>query len=177
MHRKKEIIIIILIILTTIFLAFLPKILENKKVEIEKEDKKNTILVTIEGEIKESSISLTCPNGVSFGYILSKIEIYLNDYSIISESLTKRYYEDTVIIIESSDKNCYQEEDIDLENKISLSKATLDELVKLYGIGEKRAITLIEYRETHTLDSWEKIRSLLGVSDAVIESIKEKAVL
>ena len=107
MHRKKEIIIIVLVILLTIALAFLPMIINNtKSTPIEAlETTKNpkTIRIKVTGELKVEEITIKIPYGYSYGYIISKIKLYLNDYSIIDEDKTKRYYEDTEIIILSSD--------------------------------------------------------------------------
>jgi hypothetical protein len=181
MYRKKEIISIISIILITLILAFLPTLLSKTKVKMEdvdEETKTSTIIISIDGEVTRDDLSIEVPYGASYGYILSKIKIYLNSYSIIDSDLTKQYYESQTITIASSDIDCYTNEEIYVDStKISLSTASYDELISLYGIGQKRAETLIEYRESHTLDSWETIRSLLGVSNEVIENIQEKAVL
>lgn len=177
--RKKEIIIIILIIITTIILAVLPNVINKNKIEKKEETKKeNYILITIEGEITKSDLVLKVPNGTSYGFILTKIDSYLNQYSITEENLTKRYYEDTTIVIESLDIGAY-DTNIKEDNalKICLSTASIDELMTLYGIGEKRAKSLIEYRQRHKLESFEEIKILLGVSNEVIEAIKEKAFL
>lgn len=184
MYKKKEIIIIILIILVTITLAFLPSMINNTKVEVKEEETKtqNRINIVIDGEIKENEIKLNVPYGASYGYIISKIEIYLNDYSKLDDSLTKRYYEDSKITIESKDNNRFNfnssnEEVITDSSKISISTASKDELMSLYGIGEKRAESIIEYREKNKIDSWESLRGLIGVSNEILQAIKEKAVL
>ena len=49
--------------------------------------------------------------------------------------------------------------------------------MSLYGIGDKRSDAIIEYREKKKIESWDELKSLIGVSDEVIKAIKEKAVL
>lgn len=179
MHKKKEIIIIILILLFTILLAFIPTIITNMNTNVEdlkkEESRANTIEIIIDGEIKEDEIKLIVPYGASYGYIISKINNYLNPYSVIDKDLTKRYYIDSKITIESSDIKT-----IDIivdKDKININTATKEELMALYGIGDKRSDTIINYRKEHTIESFEELKTLIGVSNEVIEAIKEKAVL
>ena len=179
MRRKKELIIIILIVVVTIFLAFMPMILSKKNesdVENIVEEEKTTINITIKGELKVDELKLKIPYGYSYGYIINKIELYLNKYSVISDDRTKRYYEDTVIIIESNDTN-NTKSIIDNTGKININTALEDELVTLYGIGDKRAKAIIEYRKNKKIETFTELKELLGVSNEVIENIKEKAFL
>ncbi len=181
MYKKKEIIIISAIISLTIFLGFLPMIIsscDNKKEEIvEKEEKKDYLSITIKGELNVDKVNLEIPYGYSYGYIISKIRPYLNQYSIIDKELTKRYYEDSIIIIYSSDINNEIVEEIEVSNLININESDKDDLTKLYGIGTKRADAIIEYREKKKIESFTELKELLGVSDEVISAIKEKAIL
>ncbi len=179
MRRKKELIIIILIVVVTIFLAFMPMILSKKNEnedDIIKEEEKLTINITIKGELKVDELKIKIPYGYSYGYIINKIELYLNKYSVISNDRTKRYYEDSVIIIESNDTN-NTKSIIDNTGKININTALEDELVTLYGIGDKRAKAIIEYRKIKKIETFTELKELLGVSNEVIENIKEKAFL
>ena len=182
MYKKKEIIIIILIIVFTIILAFIPSIIKriNTNIDENKTEKPiitNTINIHITGEIKAEEIELVIPYGASYGFIISKIDGYLNPYSVIDNDLTKRYYSDTTIIIESTDiKNNYEIIDSG-SNLININEATKAELITLYGIGEKRSETIINYRNKKKIESWDELKQLLGVSDEIIKAIKEKAVL
>ena len=179
MHRKKEIIIIVLVILATVTLAFLPMIINSTKsdnTEITETTKNpKTIKIKVTGELKVDEITIKIPYGYSYGYIISKIKLYLNDYSIIDNDKTKRYYEDTEIVIQSSDIK--SEPEIDLSDFISINTASASELTTLYGIGDKRAILIIEYRKNKKIESFEELREIIGVSDEVIKRIKEKAIL
>ena len=104
MYKKKEIIIISAIIGLTVFLGFLPMIIsscDNKKDDeiVEKEERNDYLSIIIKGELNVDKVNLEIPYGYSYGYIISKIKPYLNQYSIIDKELTKRYYEDSIIII------------------------------------------------------------------------------
>ena len=181
MKRKKEIIVIILIIISTLILAFLPMLINNLKKEEENiiESKApSTINIKITGELKVDELNIKIPYGYSYGYIINKIELYLNDYSIIDNNKTKRYYEDSVIIIESSDIKINDDDINNIDsNKININLASIDQLTSLYGIGEKRANAIIEYRKNKKIESFTELKELLGVSDEIINHIKEKAVL
>ncbi len=177
--KKKEIFAIIIIVGLTIFLAFLPTIINsnNKKDDdvILKEEKQNILNIKITGELKIEEINLKIPYGYTYGYIIQKIDPYLNEYSIVSDDLKKRYYSDETIIIESKDIN--NEVVIDTLNKININKASSEELISLYGIGEKRAQAIIDYRKNKKIETFSELKELLGVSDEVINNIKDKAIL
>ena len=172
MYKKKEIIIIVIIILITIFLAFLPKIINNKKENIDI-DNNNYIEVEVTGELKVSSIKIIVPKGVSYLYIISRIQIYLNEYSIIDD-IDTRYFIDTKIKIESYDFKENIDSNID---KININEADLKDLVTLPGIGKKRAEAIISYREKDKIKSFDELKKIIGVSDEIITNIKEKAIL
>ena len=182
MYKKKEYLIILLIIGLTVFLGFLPMIIssnESKEDEIvEKEDERKDILkITIKGELNVDYVNLEIPYGFSYGYIISKLKPFLNQYSIVEKELTKRYYDDTTIIIKSSDIDNEIEEEIIDVNYININLDSKDMLTKLYGIGSKRADAIIEYRENKKIESFQELKELIGVSDEVISTIKEKAIL
>ncbi len=182
MYKKKEIIIISAIIGLTVFLGFLPMIIsscDNKKDDeiVEKEERNDYLSIIIKGELNVDKVNLEIPYGYSYGYIISKIKPYLNQYSIIDKELTKRYYEDSIIIIYSSDINNEIVEEIDNSNLVNINESPKDDLTKLFGIGTKRADAIIEYREKKKIESFTELKELLGVSDEVISAIKEKAIL
>ena len=179
MYKKKEIIIIILIITLTVFLALMPSLISSchKDEIIEKEEIKEEFLnIKIEGELTEDNLEIKIPYGFSYGYIISKIEPYLNDYSIIDSDYTKRYYESTTIIIKSSDNN-NESYNGSYDNKININTASKDELMSIKGIGDKRASLIIEYRDINKITSYSELQSLIGVSNEIIEIIKEKTII
>ena len=193
MRTKKEIILISIIGVIVIALIILPIIINNspkpKKDDIVTTNSDNSVQILVYGEItyKEPSsispdditneIKLTAIKGISYGEIINQISAYLTDYSIVDDELTKRYFESSKIYIKSSYISQVEEVDDNI-GKININLATIDELSTLYGIGIKRAERIIDYINVNgKIDSFEKLKSLIGVSDEVIELIKEKAFL
>ena len=58
--------------------------------------------------------------------------------------------------------------------KISLNNASLDELMTLNGIGEKKAQAIIEYRKKHSFKSIEEILEVDGIGTVTYEKIKDR---
>ena len=189
MRRKKEILFIILILVITLVLVLLPFFINHKEKEVTKTTTNSqTITIKIVGEINYyenefddtsiiNEISLIMPKGVSMGDINRVIKIYYTKYSIPPINYQTRYFKDTTITINSSYIN--KEEDIDIvdSTKVNINTATIKELKTLYGIGDVRAEILIEYRETKKIESYQELKAILGVSDEIIEIIKESSVL
>lgn len=60
-----------------------------------------------------------------------------------------------------------------LNKKININKASLEELMNLDGIGEAKAKSIIEYRNTKGLfKSLEELKNISGISDKIYEKIK-----
>lgn len=60
----------------------------------------------------------------------------------------------------------------EVSNKISLNKATLEELMTLKGIGESKAKSIIEYREKTPFKSIDELLNVKGIGKAMFEKIK-----
>lgn len=178
MHKKKEIIIVALIVITTIILSSLP-LIRCSKPDVSHTKESMFINITIKGEIiaedDGDTMTILVKKGSSYQEIINLIEIHLTKYSILSSDITKRYFIDSTISISSSyiPKTIIENND----NKININTAEYDQLVKLYGVKAKRANSIIEYRKNKKIESFEELKKLIGVSDEVIEYIKEKAFL
>jgi len=82
--------------------------------------------------------------------------------SEISEEIQKKES-----VIESEPKTSEQ------PGKISLNKATLEELMTLDGIGESKAKSIIEYRNTNNgFQNIEELKNVSGIGDALYEKVK-----
>lgn len=63
-------------------------------------------------------------------------------------------------------------------SKISINKATIDELQKLDGIGESKAKTIVDYREKNgPFERIEDIMNVSGIGSALYEKIKDRLIL
>ena len=60
----------------------------------------------------------------------------------------------------------------EVSDKISLNKATLEELMTLKGIGESKAKSIIEYREKTPFKSIGELLNVEGIGKAMFEKIK-----
>lgn len=169
LYRKKEITIIcIIIVFSVIYFILVSNNTDNKKVT-----SNSFVNVKIEGEVKKEII-LTIPKGYTYGYVINKAQIYFNEYSYYDCNLYDQIVQDTTITIMTTDaNNNYNPESI----KISINNGTFDELITIYGIGEKRANKIIEYRKTNKIETYNELQQLLGVSNEVMAKIKSQAVL
>lgn len=200
MTRKKEIIIVTVIIIVTIILAVIPSILSstnnNSKVEettSQTSSTSNTISIKLMGELNvpidsdidigsyTNNITLDFNIGISYREISDIVySSYRTKYTIIDTTLSKRYFSDTTIVFESSYKEVLDDEIITTTvdpNLICINTAEKDLLKTIYGIGEARANLIISYRELNYISTFDELKSLLGVSDEIIEHIKRQAIL
>ena len=177
MIQKKEKIIILIILVLTAILSFYPSLKElfSKQETIEEIPKSNYVTITITGEILVDKYTITLPYGSSYGNIIKHLKNVTNDYSIIESYTSICFTEDTTIVIKSTDIS--NEKEINTISKININTASKEELINIYGIGEKRADKIISYRQTKKIKSFEELKSLIGVSNEIIEKIKQQAVL
>lgn len=57
--------------------------------------------------------------------------------------------------------------------KVSINTASKEELMTLTGIGESKAIAIIEYRSNKKFETIEEIKEVSGIGDALFEKIKD----
>lgn len=61
-----------------------------------------------------------------------------------------------------------------ISGKVSLNTATLEDLMTLPGIGEAKALAIIQYREeVGAFQSIEELKEVSGIGDAIFDQIKE----
>ncbi len=71
-------------------------------------------------------------------------------------------------------EKCIDEKDDDEVDKlININTASVDELIKLQGIGEARAKDIIKYREDNPFVTIEDIKNVSGIGDASYNNIKD----
>ena len=97
------------------------------------------------------------------------------------EELTKgsiiKYVENECVCPKLINDSCVTlnpDDDIIIESKkISLNNASKEELMTLSGIGESKALAIIEYRKTHRFTTIEEIMNVKGIGNSIYEKIKD----
>lgn len=72
-----------------------------------------------------------------------------------------------------SNSACIDTSDSKIDGKVNINTATLEELMTLTGIGESKALSIIEYREKTPFTSIEDIKNVSGIGDSAFEKIKD----
>lgn len=111
-----------------------------------------------------------------------KIEVKVNDYEYsVPVGTTYKELKDEYKLDDSSnvadDVVLYDNQEVlvdDASEKISINKATYEELITLPGIGPKTAEKIIEYRNTYE-PFWtlEDIKNVKGIGDKKYAKLKE----
>lgn len=94
-----------------------------------------------------------------------------------TKELEKKVIDNCIQKDENALKNdaCIEQDTIVTTNtKVSINKATLEELMTLTGIGEAKAKDIIKYREEHgDFKSIEDLKNVNGIGDSIFDKIKE----
>lgn len=61
----------------------------------------------------------------------------------------------------------------EMDDKVNINTANLDQLMTLPGIGEVKAKAIIEYREKNIFKTIEDIKNVSGIGDSAYEKIKD----
>ena len=171
MYKKKELIYLAFIVI--IFFIFGYFINKN---DIDKELKeiKNTIVVTIDGEIARNT-TIELQNPITYGSLFLRIKSLFNDYSDLSNfDLYKTIDTSTNIHIPTLDKNNHYDSKV----FININTATKQELMSLPQIGEKRSEKIMEYiKNNGKFKTWDDFFKIVSVKDEYKNAIKKQAIL
>ncbi|MGN0993120.1 MAG: helix-hairpin-helix domain-containing protein [Bacilli bacterium] len=134
------------------------KITDEMVIVIYSETEINNYLTTKE---KEKILEEKCKNDIIVNDSCVEVSSDKKNSSTSSDSDSNKTSED------SSSSN-------DDKNKlVSLNSASKEELMTLSGIGESKALAIIEYRNKKKFETIEEIKEVSGIGDALFEKIKD----
>lgn len=100
-------------------------------------------------------------------YIYSNEEIKNNENNLSCDTKCKTEVIEVNNCIQNTEKN-------NDTSKININTATIDELLKISGIGESKAKNIIEYREKNgDFKNIEDIKNINGIGDSLFNKIKD----
>lgn len=157
---------------------------ESKNIE-EKEDEKKNIRVDVKGAVMNEGVYEMDEGSC----VLDAIRLAggLNDDADTSLiNLSKQVVDQMMIVIPTLEEvqsgNGFVSEEHNIDNTIldsssdlvSINHASLAELQTLPGIGEKKALDIISYREENGgFQSLEDLKNVKGIGDRTFENLKE----
>lgn len=99
---------------------------------------------------------------------------YTVNYKEITEKRSEMVSEESV----SQNSAVYNHEDENIPYLININKADEYELTALEGIGDKKAQSIVEYREEHgSFKSKDELLNVKGIGEAILDDIEDKITL
>ena len=138
---------------------------QNHQEEINNDELVYEIVVEIKGEVKNPAI-YTLPENTRISDLVSIAGGFTSYADTLNINLATKL-EDGMIIIINKNEN--------LDARVNINKASLEELMTLDGIGEAKAKAIIEYRNANGLfKTIEEIKNVSGITDKIFKNIKDK---
>ena len=168
---------------------------EIKKKPVKKEEEKE-IMVDVKGEVNTSGI-FTLKEGSRVIDAINLAGGLKKNANTSNINLSQKLKSEMVIYIYSNDdikknegnmscdtkckteiievNNCIEtNENKNKDEKININTASLEDLLKISGIGESKAKNIIEYRETNgQFKNIEEIKNINGIGDSLFNKIKD----
>ena len=150
---------------------------------IDLEDKNNTIIVEIKGEVLNPDVYELSEGSI----IKDLIDMAggLTEEANISNINRAQKLQNHELIIISNKNNEEQEQqsnnmtsntsNINADGTVNINKATLDELMKIPGIGQVKAQSILDYRESNGgFSNIEELMNIDGIGNKTFEKLKDK---
>jgi len=101
-------------------------------------------------------------------YIYSKNEV-TSTTSITSSIVNDAYYE----VNNNSSNNAINNNQTTKSSKININTASKEQLMSISGLGESKALAIIEYRNSNKFNTIEDIKNVSGIGESLFVKIKE----
>ena len=118
-----------------------------------------TLNINLSQQVKDSMVI----------YIYTKNEIRKTTNAIITDTTCKTEIVEVNNCIETTTTKVVDNN----ISKINLNTATKEELMTLTGVGESKAVAIIEYRNTKKFDTIEDIMNVSGIGESAFAKIKD----
>ena len=101
-------------------------------------------------------------------YIYNKNEV-TSTTNITSSIVNDAYYE----VNNNSSNNGTNNSQTTTSSKININTATKEQLMSISGLGESKALAIIEYRNSNKFNTIEDIKNVSGIGESLFVKIKE----
>lgn len=156
---------------------------ESKENESKKEEVvKNYYYIDIKGEVKKPGV-YKVEEGKRVFEVLEQAGGILKDGDTTQINLSKKVEDEMVIYVrnkntvDACEKITWNDESNNnlpfKQEKVSINHATKEELMTISGIGESKAIAIIEYRKEKPFETIEELLQVSGIGEKLFEQIKE----
>ena len=159
--------------------------------EVPLEEPKKKLIVDLKGYVKKPGV-YELEEGAIINDLLKKAGGLKTNGTTENINLSKKLKNEDMIVVMSKEelKKEKRENQNKIENtqegrpstsptitptkeKIALNSATIEELMTLNGIGESKAISIVEYRKNTPFTKIEDLLNVSGIGEALFEKIKE----
>lgn len=138
---------------------------ENITIDLPADEKTELIIIEIKGAIKKPGL-YTVSNGIMLYEVINIAGGLLYNASTTNLNLTQVFNNNTSIIIPFNTDSFNSQ-------LININIASIEELMTLSGIGEAKAMAIIEYRQKNYFNTIEDIMKVSGISESLFNKIKD----
>ena len=169
--KKYGFYLLVIILLGCFF--FLP----DTKEEVKLEEEPLTIKVDIKGAVNKPGV-YEFNKDERVEDAIKKSGGFTEDADTTKINLSEKLEDEMVIIVQSKEVVVENNLNAPINNLISINSGTIEELMTLPGIGESKALAIIDYRKEngqyHALD---ELMNVTGIGESVFAKIKDKICL
>lgn len=127
----------------------------------------NTTVINLSKKIKDEMVIIIYSNSEVVDFSKTKEEE--------SDILGRCYQKDETSLMNDA---CIESEEVSTSSLVSINTATLEQLMTLSGIGEAKALDIINYREANgDFKTIDELRNVSGIGDSLFDKIKENITL